>query len=331
MAELPSELKSLTSIVARANELESLEPAVSYWARYWVVQKSMELQKTQRSSKVETYLLYVLDVLEAMKTKHAGMLELESFASGKAKVEAFALQIFDNADREEKARNATRNTSLKFLAAATFLEVCQVFGQPEKDLVDKRKYAKVQAMRIQSAIAAGKDPNTRRSSARAHPTDAAPTAEESAELDVLLSQSPSPLPSGSVTSPTIEEASVMDSGTNKLLTEHENITVSGAVDGNYFFPAEGDMGGLGVQAPDAQLGETIHAIEQKKLGTHPEAGPEESSTNPASRTINVPLDQDTIDSAQKHAKWAISALNYEDIATAISELRKALDCLANGA
>jgi vacuolar protein sorting-associated protein VTA1 len=31
--------------------------------------------------------------------------------------------------------------------------------------------------------------------------------------------------------------------------------------------------------------------------------------------------------AQKHAKWAISALNFEDVPTAVRELRRALELL----
>jgi vacuolar protein sorting-associated protein VTA1 len=31
--------------------------------------------------------------------------------------------------------------------------------------------------------------------------------------------------------------------------------------------------------------------------------------------------------AQKHAKWAISALNFEDVNTAVMELRRALQSL----
>ena len=31
--------------------------------------------------------------------------------------------------------------------------------------------------------------------------------------------------------------------------------------------------------------------------------------------------------AQKHARWAISALNFEDVSTAIRELRGALESL----
>jgi len=39
------------------------------------------------------------------------------------------------------------------------------------------------------------------------------------------------------------------------------------------------------------------------------------------------VDEESITKAQKHAKWAISALNYDDIPTAVKELRAALKTL----
>ena len=38
-------------------------------------------------------------------------------------------------------------------------------------------------------------------------------------------------------------------------------------------------------------------------------------------------DEEAILKAQKHARWAISALNFEDVNTAVKELRGALDSL----
>jgi len=46
---------------------------------------------------------------------------------------------------------------------------------------------------------------------------------------------------------------------------------------------------------------------------------------PAPPPANV--DEAAIAAAQKHAKWAISALNFEDVGTAVRELRKALEQL----
>ena len=39
------------------------------------------------------------------------------------------------------------------------------------------------------------------------------------------------------------------------------------------------------------------------------------------------MDDASISKAEKHAKWAISALNFDDVPTAIRELRNALETL----
>ncbi|KIW23078.1 hypothetical protein, variant 1 [Cladophialophora immunda] len=48
---------------------------------------------------------------------------------------------------------------------------------------------------------------------------------------------------------------------------------------------------------------------------------------PQSQPVSVEVDEEAILKAQKHARWAISALNFEDVPTAIEELRGALACL----
>jgi len=45
------------------------------------------------------------------------------------------------------------------------------------------------------------------------------------------------------------------------------------------------------------------------------------------RRDNDVFDEQAIAKAQKHAEWAISALNFEDVSTAIRELRGALRTL----
>jgi vacuolar protein sorting-associated protein VTA1 len=42
---------------------------------------------------------------------------------------------------------------------------------------------------------------------------------------------------------------------------------------------------------------------------------------------NLIADDEAMLQAQKHAKWAISALNFEDVPTAVKELRHALEAL----
>jgi vacuolar protein sorting-associated protein VTA1 len=44
-------------------------------------------------------------------------------------------------------------------------------------------------------------------------------------------------------------------------------------------------------------------------------------------TTSYKIDEEAIIAAQKHAKWAVSALNFEDVDTAVKELRIALRAL----
>ncbi|KAM0563055.1 hypothetical protein ACHAPJ_001899 [Fusarium lateritium] len=54
------------------------------------------------------------------------------------------------------------------------------------------------------------------------------------------------------------------------------------------------------------------------------SAPQPPPPAPVQRTGGYTTDQREINQAQKHAKWAISALNFEDVPTAVQELRNAL-------
>ncbi|KAF3891709.1 DUF605-domain-containing protein [Trichophyton interdigitale] len=54
--------------------------------------------------------------------------------------------------------------------------------------------------------------------------------------------------------------------------------------------------------------------------------PVSSSTHGASSSSQA-VDEEAISNAQKHARWAVSALNFDDVNTAIKELQKALNFL----
>ena len=65
----------------------------------------------------------------------------------------------------------------------------------------------------------------------------------------------------------------------------------------------------------------------------PQAPPQLRQQQPAAAqpapapAANVVVDEEAVMKAQKHARWAISALNFEDVPTAIKELRGALETL----
>ncbi len=59
----------------------------------------------------------------------------------------------------------------------------------------------------------------------------------------------------------------------------------------------------------------------------PDGHPRPAMSQPTSSKVNYVADEEAVLNAQKHARWAISALNFEDVNTAVKELRGALEAL----
>lgn len=350
MTEVPSEIKYVVSLATRATELESDEPAICYWIRYWIVQKVMSQQQT-RSPAVDEYLTKTLDLLEAMKSEYSGMREIEDRSEGRLKVEKFALSVFDNADREEKANRSSKSTAAKFLAAAIFLEVCQVFGDPEKTIVDKRKYSKAQAMRIQSAIVAGRDPNQRRMSSyptepavtpfedvsEAHRTDCGDdgTGSLTTGIDNVADCPMSEVPTLATTRADpqfLESTRLANSLGAASHVQHPivpDITVpnyctasSPKLDSEQIFDSAMQVELIADSLP-VDLG-SAKLLDVAQMADF--TGTSQNKSGHNAHPSYQPTSED-IEASQKHAKWAISALNYEDVETAILELGKSLSLL----
>ncbi|KAF2754102.1 DUF605-domain-containing protein [Pseudovirgaria hyperparasitica] len=82
----------------------------------------------------------------------------------------------------------------------------------------------------------------------------------------------------------------------------------------------------GWRPPQPQLHTTTsnHNPPQPQPQPQPPQQQSQSRYHPTTTTTPFKPDEDAMLSAQKHAKWAISALNFEDSVTAIKELRNAL-------
>lgn len=66
---------------------------------------------------------------------------------------------FSSCSGRNRDSSVNRQTADTLHAAATFLELCQIWGALEPDLASKIKFAKYHAVRIARAIKAGEDPN----------------------------------------------------------------------------------------------------------------------------------------------------------------------------
>ena len=93
---------------------------------------------------------------------------------------------------------------------------------------------------------------------------------------------------------------------------------------------------LGIASPDRPSAPTPHQMSARPPVAHPIAPSQPPiPTAPAPTYAAQPnghfnTDDESILNAQKHAKWAISALNFEDVNTAVRELKIALHSLGAG-
>ena len=159
---IPAELKKITPFIRRAEELDrdkanAESRLVAYYCRQYAVHSGIALANSDEGKNC------LGEILNALEGEKAAM---DSFTRDEAKFlcETFANKIFDKADDEDRAGNASRNTAKTFYAAASFLEILQQFFQDDDDSeeveeIKKRSvYAKWKATDILKAIKEGRPP-----------------------------------------------------------------------------------------------------------------------------------------------------------------------------
>lgn len=158
---LPASLKAadINKFAQRAAQLEAAKPIASYWCNYFIVNQILSKGLHNADTESLTYTTTLMDKLEQFKSAHAEEAAVTDDTVGKAYIEQFGLDTFARADNAVRANKASRQTADTFQAAATFLELLQIWGALEPEPTAKIKYAKYHALRIAKAIKAGEDPN----------------------------------------------------------------------------------------------------------------------------------------------------------------------------
>lgn len=152
MADWPKSLKPIGKFMARAREVESSAPLVAYYCNFYSLRRALEL----RDKSDESANRFVTGLLEKCEAAKANIGPDDGTHRGL--VEEFALSIFDRADAEDRADQATKSTALTFYAAMCFLEVCSFFGPLTSDLEERLRYAKWKAADITKALREGRRP-----------------------------------------------------------------------------------------------------------------------------------------------------------------------------
>ncbi|KAJ3023604.1 hypothetical protein HKX48_002152 [Thoreauomyces humboldtii] len=309
----PDELKFMSPYLQRATELQGKEPIVAYYSKYYAVQ--MAISKAGRSQDAKVYLSSMVDELEEDRKKLAGNEAITNNVVGYAHIENFALRIFFNADTEDRQGNATKKTAKTFLAASIFLDLLRVFGDIDSEVFallltwgfqqaadtmllgqvqDKVRYSKFKAADIIKAIREGRVPT--------------PGLPGEDGQDTL------PPPEGPPAEPQHPDfGSPYDPTFNPNHLPPQPPT---PFEPNSYPPPGQSQPPPPVQAP---------APRAPAPSVPPVDVPSSDELNKAGAAYEMNFK--SIQAAQKAARFAISALQYDDVSNAIENLEQALAIL----
>ncbi|KAF4582760.1 DUF605-domain-containing protein [Ophiocordyceps camponoti-floridani] len=343
MEPLPPGLKipEVSRFINRANQLRSIKPALAYWCEYHAVNQIVgrSLHTTDDASFAFTKTL--IERLEATKAERADDDAIVDNEAGQAYVESFANETFARAERALRADKVTRQTADTFDAAATFFDLTREWGAPDAETVQKIKFAKWNAARILKAIREGRDPN------ESNPSKPEPVQANQPQLDPddpSVRQIISPPPPVTVQDVPDDDAVVeAPPAESDYFPPVPSDTMASGVNPTGFAPSDPmpgisptavqpDHPHLPASAPSFQPPSSRVSVSDASSPTawapaHPAASTI-FAPSPAVGVLGVPsastTSQRDINEAQRHAKWAISALNFDDVPTAVKELRNAL-------
>lgn len=147
----PPTLKGIAKYLARGREAE-LEGAlvVAYYCNIYAVKMAVA-HGQKGDQKAKQFMTGLLEKCEALRS----MIEPDHDGEHYKEVEQYALNVFNSADADLHAGNASHATARKFFEAMCFLDVLQVFGGLSDRIVERRDNAKILAAQIARAIREG--------------------------------------------------------------------------------------------------------------------------------------------------------------------------------
>lgn len=220
-AAIPTPLKQadIARFAHRAGQLEKAKPVVAYYCSlvydipagrradlfpgyYWILDQIIAKGLHNTDNECKTYTTNLMDKLEQMKVDYAENNAITDDMAGHAYVEQFGQETFQRADKTMNANKVTRQTADTFQAAATFLDLVQIWGPLDPEIASKIKYAKYHALRIAKALKAGEDPNLSNPVPEPNPEDEPPLDPNDPEVQAINGTD---MLQGSARQPSVEE------------------------------------------------------------------------------------------------------------------------------
>ncbi|KAG8411404.1 hypothetical protein J3458_015464 [Metarhizium acridum] len=344
----PLKIPEVSRFINRANQLRTIKPAIAYWCEYHAVNQIVTKSLHTTDDDCFAYTKGLIERLEATKTERADDEAIVDNTAGQAYVEQFAQETFSRAERTLRANKVSRQTADTFDAAATFFDLIHEWGTPEPEILKKIKFAKWNAARILKAIREGKDPN-----------ETNPQVQDDEGPEPVLSPT-DPAVQQIMSPPVASVEDAPDDGEPPIAPVQEGYFPPATAHPEPFVPSPLTRSpGPPASVMHPPPPQNIHPQPSPQIPTNlpsqfappppepsaptpfawnntPSAPPPSAPTHqyvppPVAPAPSAPAGftpgHKSIEQAQKHAKWAISALNFEDVPTAVQELRNALALL----
>ncbi|XP_061610923.1 vacuolar protein sorting-associated protein VTA1 homolog isoform X5 [Phyllopteryx taeniolatus] len=310
------------------------------------MQTGMKLDS--KTPECRKFLVKLMDQLESMKMELSDNESITQEVVGNAHIENYALKMFLYADNEDRAGRFHKNMIKSFYTSSLLLDVLSVFGELSDENIQHRKYARWKASYIHNCLKSGETP------------EAGPIGmdlEQEADGDEGFSGC-AIMQGGSFRG--VGGASSQDPGSGGTAVSGIGFTggaesvLSGPPSnlGNVHIPpgahapANTPAGSCApfydnraAQSSRAQIVTCDPTDAVKPVPMPRTAGvvdpallhsQQQVSPCPPSPAGDVHLSAEDFTKAQKYCKYAGSALQYEDVSTAVSNLQKALKLLTTG-
>ncbi|OQR79823.1 vacuolar protein sorting-associated protein VTA1-like [Tropilaelaps mercedesae] len=330
-SQVPPSLKAIAPFTRIAAEHDSKSPVIAYWCRFYALSTVLKMQ-VSKSPAERAYLAELMDILEKMKADNRDNEAFSNDIVAQSTIEAHALKLFTWANQQDRNSNFDKSVIRAFHAAGYIFEVLNNFGELSEDAARMSKYAKWKAAYIH-----------RRVEAR--------TLHERCIKDGIQPV-PGPLKGD-------DEGFEEDAGASAASNSppHQSGS-SGVTPDAGITPTpmpRGNIGGLGQSGGgtfDMGLPDVPHvprAPKDERTGAYPKVPPVQQPSAAAMPAPDLPFatpafapppvqpegQRTTLNlnqrlKAQKYCKFASSALNYDDVPTAVSNLHKALTLLTTG-
>ncbi|XP_012284244.1 vacuolar protein sorting-associated protein VTA1 homolog isoform X1 [Orussus abietinus] len=362
LPDIPASLKGMQHYLKIATEHDNRDPVVSYWARIYALQIGLKL--STKTSEETNFLLKLMDWLEATKKAMHDNEAITNDVAAQAHLENWALKLFLYADKNDRASNFGKSVVQSFYTAGILYDILTTFGDLSEEATQNRKYAKWKAAYIHNCLKTGETPIP--GPMKEEGEDDSEILPQSAD-DPILSDNEGVVPDEEqatkdnkepqqdleeeVGNPESAEELHPDPDTELADDEEKS---EGSVQPTpppstdaFQFPSVPSSSNSSITTPSAKPNQNNFPYPNIPTPMNPNPyNPAPTPTNagldqPAgfgsyddSSTLKtesgVSLDVEQIAKAQKYVKWAGSALNYDDVPTAVTNIRKALHLLTTG-